>query len=282
MIPQPQYSQVNRRHNLSLGEFRETYLRPQRPVVITDAIEHWPARSLWTFAYFKERFGTARVGVHRYDEEHEFRPDAVSEMTLGEYVDAVTTKDWKQFPYYLRDNWRLFHAYPELLEQHDVPAYFFDWFRFLPEFMRLPYPRIFIGPKGAVTPLHADIWGTHAWLSQLVGRKRWLLFSPEQKQYLYDYDVRCEAPDFNRHPLYRNARPLEAVIGPGDTIWVPSNWSHWVHSLEAGISITYNYMGPGCFASCLSSGFKSAFSPARVRRTVAARLRPQSGQPTQT
>ena len=276
---QPQFPEVDRRSNLSIEEFKETYLRPQRPVVITDAIDHWPARSLWTFDYFTKQFGTAAVAVHRYDQEHEFTPGAVMQMSLGEYVEAVATKDWKEFPYYLRDNWRLFHAYPELLKQHDVPEYFFDWFRFLPNFMRLPYPRIFIGPKGAVTPLHADIWGTHAWLSQLVGSKRWLLFSPDQRQYLYEFDVRCEAPDLAKHPLYRNARPMEAIIGPGDTIWVPSKWSHWVHSLEAGISITYNYMGPGCFASCLGSAFKSAFSPGRLRRAVAARLRGRLGAP---
>jgi lysine-specific demethylase 8 len=218
--------------------------------------------------------GDVRVAVHRYDEEREFTPDAVKEMTLRDYVEGVTTKDWREFPYYLRDNWRIFHTHPELMAEHDVPPYFFDWFRFLPGFMRLPYPRIFIGPKGAITPLHADIWGTHAWLSQLVGKKRWLLFSPDQRKFLYDFDVRCEAPDLRRHPLYREARPLEAVIGPGDTIWVPGNWSHWVHSLEAGISLTYNYMGPGCFRSCLANAFTSAFSYSRLRQAVAARLRP--------
>ena len=268
------YPQVDRRHNLSAEEFRHAYLYPQRPVIITGAIDHWPARSLWSFDYFRNRFGDVRVAVHRYDEEREFTPDAVKEMTLRDYIDGVTTKDWKEFPYYLRDNWRIFHTHPELVAEHDVPPYFFDWFRLLPVFMRLPYPRIFIGPKGAITPLHADIWGTHAWLSQLIGRKRWLLFSPDQRKFLYDFDVRCEAPDLSRHPLYREARPVEAVIGPGDTIWVPGNWSHWVHSLEAGISLTYNYMGPGCFGSCLANSFKSAFSYTRLRQAVAARLRP--------
>jgi ribosomal protein L16 Arg81 hydroxylase len=269
MPQQPTYPQVERRSNLSLEEFRQSYLRARRPVVITDAIDHWPARSLWSFEYLKRTMGAERVAVFRYDEE--FTPDAVTEMNLGDYIDGVTTRDWKEFPYYLRDNWRLFHAFPQLLKEHDVPSYFFDWFRLLPPFMRLPYPRIFIGPKDAITPLHHDIWGTHAWLSQLVGRKRWLLFPADQRKYLYEYNVRPESPDLTRHPLYQEARPLEALIGPGDTIWVPGMWSHWVHSLEAGISLTYNYMGPGCFRSCLSNALKSSFSFDRIRRAVAAR-----------
>lgn len=271
------FSQVDRRSKLSLREFQREYLHPQRPVVITDAIEHWEARSLWTFAYFKERLGAATVTAYQYGEERQYVPEAVVEMALRDYIDSVTTKDWGEFPYYLRDNWGLFHIYPELLQHHDVPEYFFDWFRFLPTFMRLPYPRIFVGPRGAITPLHADVWGTHAWLSQLIGRKRWLLFSPDQKPYHYHHRVRCEAPDLEKYPLYREARPLEAVIGPGDTIWVPSRWSHWVHSLDAGISLTYNYMGPGCFAPCLASAFKSTFSYDRVRRAVATRVRQQMG-----
>ena len=78
----------------------------------------------------------------------------------------------------------------------------------------------FVGPKGAMTPLHVDVWFTHAWLSQLEGRKRWLIFPPGDSQYLYDYQVRCENPDLERFPLYARARPLECTIGPGDTVRV--------------------------------------------------------------
>jgi hypothetical protein len=137
--------------------------------------------------------------------------------------------------------------YPELSKYYSFPKYFFDWFKVLPPFMRLPYPRIFIGPKGAVTPLHVDIWQTHAWLSQLAGRKRWILFPPGQAHLLYEYQVDPVNPDLKRFPLYRDARPVECTIGPGETVFVPSGWAHWVVSLDPTISLTSNYMGPGCF-----------------------------------
>lgn len=271
-------SQVDRRSNLSPREFKREYLRPRRPVVITDAAEHWEARHLWTFEFFREHCGSTPVILYRYDRENEYTPGDVIEMTLGEYIDGVTTHSLEEFPYYLRDNWRLFHAYPELMRHHDVPPYFFDWFRLLPPFMRMPYPRIFVGPKGAITPLHTDVWQTHAWLTQIVGRKRWLLFEPSQAQCLYDYSVRCEAPDYEAHPLYREAKPLEAIIGPGDTIWVPSNWAHWVQSLDAGISLTYNYMGPGCFVPCLTNAFKTAFKLERLSRVIGLPKEPAGSQ----
>jgi histone arginine demethylase JMJD6 len=254
-VPQPpsQYPQIDRRAGLSIREFRREYLYPGKPVVITDAMEGWAANWKWTFDFFRARYGNDRLRVWRYDRQTGYTPEQASDVSLAEYVEGVTSNDWRAYPYYLRDNWRLIHDHPELKQDYEEPKYFYDWFQLLPPFLRMPYPRLFLGPKGAITPLHADVWGTHAWLSQLVGRKRWLLFAPNQKEYLYNYEVSIETPDYLRHPLYRKAQPVEATIGPGDTIFVPSRWAHWVVSLDATISLTSNYMGPRCFGMCLAN-----------------------------
>ncbi len=238
--------QVDRRSGLSLQEFRREYLYRGRPVVITDAIDDWKARSLWTLDHFRSRYKDTRITLSKYEGAH-YRATAVETVPLGSFIDKVETNDFTAYPYYVRDDWKIFVTHKELLTDYQVPKYFFDWYVFVPGFMRLIYPRIFIGPKGAITPLHLDIWETHAWLSQLVGRKRWLLFSPDQRGLLYDYQVQPCKPDLDKFPLYRQAKPLECVIGPGDTIFVPSGWSHEVVSLDATISITHNYLGPGCF-----------------------------------
>jgi hypothetical protein len=266
------YPQVDRRSRLTLKEFSREYRRPGKPVVIVDAIDNWRARSDWTFDFFKTRYGADPVLVYRFHGD-KYRPRDAQRMSLAEYVDGVKSKDWESFPFYVRDNWGLLAAHPELAADYQFPKYFFDWYTLLPGFMRLPYPRIFIGPKGAVTPLHMDIWKTHAWLSQLVGRKRWLLFPPEQDAFLYNYRVDPNRPDLEQFPLYRQARPMECVIGPGETVFVPSGWAHWVESLDATISLSSNYMGPGCFGPAFSNAarelvFKRAWKAfvRRVRR----------------
>lgn len=250
------FPEVDRRSGLSLRDFRREYLYPQRPVVISDATSKWAANTKWTFAFFKSRYGHDQVRVYRYDEEREFRDDAAEMVSFSTYIDAITRQDWRSYPYYLRDNWRLLHAHSELGADYREPAYFFDWYRLLPSFLRMPYPRLFLGPRGATTPLHSDVWGTHAWLSQIVGRKRWVLFSPDQKDLHYSSRVRVEAPDLEKYPRYRNVKPVEATIGPGDTIFVPSRWAHWVVSLDPTISLTGNYMGYGCFGIALSNTTK--------------------------
>jgi len=185
-------------------------------------------------------------------------------MMLSAFIEGIRRSTFDSYPYYVRDDWQIFKTNKELLSDYEVPKYFFDWFVFLPGFMKLIYPRIFIGPSGAVTPLHSDIWGTHAWLAQLVGRKRWILFSSDQKPLLYDFRVNPRNPDLERFPLFRKTRPIECTIGPGDLIFVPGGWAHEVVSLDPTISITHNYMGPGCFRSSLSGSIKQGY--ARIKR----------------
>jgi len=255
MSKDSQYPQVDRRVGLSLRQFNSEYRFPGKPVVITDAIEKWKARSCWTFENFKSRYSTTRMVVYRYKDD-EYQGDHVETIRLGDYIDRILTNDWNSYPYYIRDDWKFFLEHKELLADYTVPEYFFDWFKLLPRFMRLVYPRIFIGPGGSVTPLHHDIWGTHAWLAQLVGRKRWILFSPDDRELLYDYQVRPDQPDLERFPLFQKTKPLECTIGPGDVIFVPSRWAHQVISLDPSISLTHNYMGPGCFWPSLTNSVR--------------------------
>jgi ribosomal protein L16 Arg81 hydroxylase len=261
-----QFPTVDRRAELSLREFRKEYLYPGRPVVITDAIESWPARSRWSLDYFKTRYADTRVTICRLAGER-YQPSDTERITLSAFIDRIKTNTFDAYPYYVRDDWQIFLTHKELLSDYQVPKHFFDWFVFLPGFMKLIYPRIFIGPKGAITPLHMDIWETHAWLAQLVGRKRWILFSPDQRELLYDCSVQPQNPDFERFPLFRKAKPVECTIGPGDLIFVPGGWAHEVVSLDATISITHNYMGPGCFASSLSGSLKQMVID-RLRRCI--------------
>jgi ribosomal protein L16 Arg81 hydroxylase len=252
----PQYQEIDRCSRLTLREFKHEYLYKSRPVVITDAMEHWKARSTWTLDFFKTRYGDVRITVFKFESD-QYQPNKPQTFRMSEFIEAIQEKDWLSYPYYVRDDWRLFVDHRELLGDYETPEYFFDWFTFVPPFMRLVYPRVFIGPKGAITPLHDDIWGTHAWLGQLVGRKRWFLFPPDQRDLLYDYTVQAHNPDLERFPLFEKAKPFECIIHPGDIIFVPGGWSHEVISLDATLSITHNYMGPGCFKTSLTNSVKT-------------------------
>ena len=271
------FEPVDRRRDLSIKEFKREYFYPGRPVVIEDAIDQWKARSSWTFDFFRFRFGKDIIETYRY-EQGNYQPDHINRIPLGAFIDEIIANDWDTYPYYMRDNCGFLLQHKELLTDFSEPKYFFDWFRLLPTSMRRPGLRIFIGPKGAVTNLHQDIWGTHFWMAQLAGRKRWVMFSPDQMGLLYNncWQVRPDNPDLDRFPMFANAKGLDCTIGPGDLIFLPSKWVHWVLSLDPTISLSYNFMGPGCFRVCLA-GYMRDFLGARIKRTLLRRAASATG-----
>ncbi len=262
---------VDRRSGLSVREFKGEYFN-RTPVVVTDALESWEARASWTVEELKARLGKTPVRVQGFRNGLP-NPELDRQMPFGEYIENILRKDFQSFPFYLRDNYSLFVDHKHLWKDFAHPKYCFDWFKFLPDSMVRPGPRIFIGPRGSMQNLHQDMWGTYFWMAQLAGRKRWILFSPDQKQFLYEPQangatgrpVRPDNPDLKRYPLITKTRGLECTIGPGDLIIVPRDWFHWVHSLDPTISLTHNYMGPGNFRSCLAGQMRWTFSVARHR-----------------
>jgi hypothetical protein len=88
----------------------------------------------------------------------------------------------------------------------------------------------------------------------MVGRRRFTLFPPEQIHNLYPGPleptpggqaismVDFEAPDFDRHPCFREALAAGelAELEPGDVLFYPAMWWHQVEALD-GFNAMINY-----------------------------------------
>lgn len=104
---------------------------------------------------------------------------------------------------------------------------------------------------GVNTPLHYD--GSSNFLAQLRGRKRVLLFHPRHSFRLYPYPVghpldnysmvpNPEAADLSRFPAVACAQGVEAVLEPGDVLWLPAYWWHYVCQPDEGVeNISLNF-----------------------------------------
>ena len=76
------------------------------------------------------------------------------------------------------------------------------------------------------------------------GRKRVLLFPPSESFNVYAYPtdhimdnfamVDVERPDLKRFPAFRRAKPLETTLEPGDVLWMPSYYWHYVRQARHG------------------------------------------------
>jgi ribosomal protein L16 Arg81 hydroxylase len=89
--------------------------------------------------------------------------------------------------------------------------------------------------------LHYDFLESHAYLAQIVGKKRCTLFSPEDSAALYDGKVNVDAPDFDKFPLLRDATAYECTLEPGELLFMPHRWWHHVVGLEKSITVNYNF-----------------------------------------
>ena len=55
--------QIDRHAALGHEQFEREYLRPLRPVILTDAIAHWKALGRWSPQFFKQEYGHLQVEV---------------------------------------------------------------------------------------------------------------------------------------------------------------------------------------------------------------------------
>ena len=228
----------------------------EEPVVIEGALEHWPALAAG-------RCSAAAMSEY------------LKSMDAGSFIEVLEapaetrgwffyTPDLRGFNFSHRRR-RVSETLDHLLRSLGEPKAPFIAIQslplasHLPEFVRcnpapfLPpqvLPRLWVG--GAVrTQTHHD--PDHNLACVIAGRRRFLLFPPEQVANLYvgPIDkpfppplslVDPTAPDFERFPKFRRALQAARVahLEAGDAIFMPKYWWHHVTSLEP-YNVLVNY-----------------------------------------
>ncbi len=246
----PAFSIIERRSGLTAQELFEDYFLANRPVIVTDMADQWPGLRQWSPAYLKQKFGNVEVEVQQgrsNDKNYEQNKMQLRQkMTLGAFVDRVESAGASN-DFYLTANNEALKTGPLMKLFDDIgplPPYL------APDTLR-QNTFLWFGPTGTVTPLHHDT--IHLFHLQVVGRKRWRFISPLQTPLVYNYtgvfsQVDLETPDLNRFPLFAQATIIDAVVEPGEAIFLPLAWWHHVRSLDTCISLSFsNLRLPGEF-----------------------------------
>jgi len=225
----------------SRTEFLERFVHPCRPVILTDVAREWPAMRRWSPACLRERFAdlfveiqAGRAAVANYEENKETLRTMIR---FGEFLDRIEGTTDSNDCYLTANN--------ELLKRPEF-ASLMDDIGTLPSICdpaQLAGAAFFwVGPGGTNTPLHHDtVMLFHA---QIIGRKRWRFISPLETPNLYNYNgvfsaVNLDQPDFERHPRFRKVKVLEAVVEPGEIIYLPLVWWHQVAALALSVSLSF-------------------------------------------
>jgi hypothetical protein len=240
-----------RRHRLDRESFFAEHYVVNRPVIVTGAIDGWPALQRWTFEYLRKELGEEQTEIQwgrNTDQNYEINSSSHRRsMRFADYVDLVQQADRTNNFYMTANNsasnrsivvglTRDLLPQPEYLNPDEADRWFF-WF----------------GPAGTFTPLHHDL--TNNLMAQIVGRKRILLAPPCETVDLYN-ERHCHSladlrhPDDPRFPDLRNVQWTQCDLAPGEVLFLPVGWWHSVEGLDVSITATFtnfawrnDYMG---------------------------------------
>lgn len=235
-------SDVLRVENLSYRDFVHDFQRKRRAVIFTDATADWAARS-WTPDELKRRVGHRDLEIRTESGPQTWRLEDLCEVI------AASTPE-QPAPYArnvnierdLQELWadvrpRLKYATP-------------DWksSRLLPRDFLFPngLEELFFGGEGASFPrLHIDYWGMDGFVSQIYGRKEFIILGIEQSEFLYPTEEdELSSPindidnvDLDKYPLFAQAKPIRLTLNPGETLYNPNgNW-HTTTMHETSITV---------------------------------------------
>jgi lysine-specific demethylase 8 len=263
-------------HTMDVAEFQAHLEISLTPIIIPGAIDHWPAATKWSDVQYLldctldgRRMVPIEIGSSYTD-------DGWSQkiISFAEFVETYLVPNKPVDVGYLAQH-DLFTQIPTLREDILVPDYCYatppsvhddegdtDEVRDY----EAPLMNAWLGPKGTKTPLHTDPY--HNILCQVVGYKYVRLYAPDQTQFLYprkaeesgvnmentsSVDLFYLRPEFDQqaerevnaqeihaqYPLVSDAVYQEAILGPGECLYIPLGWWHYLESLTPSFSVSF-------------------------------------------
>jgi hypothetical protein len=213
------------------------YLERGIPLIVRNGLAGWDEALGWTFATVRQKFGDIRIN------------STLGITTVTEFLDELERSHADPPPYTIGS------TMPAQMRSF-FPAPLLDPASFGPAQLWMGS-----GPGRISTLLHRD--SGDAFLGQLIGRKQFKLYSPDQTPCMYVYrsynrDQPCWVnpwePDYERFPLFKQAVATEFTLCPGDLLVIPRGWYHTVLALDTTLSVGFHREPVTDFGRVLSNG----------------------------
>jgi len=226
---------VKRLKNLNTEDFLQNYKKMVKPVVIEQLTRQWPAREKWAADYFKQVAGDTQVPLYACvpATEHKHQHAVATTMTLKKYLERLEQgkTDLRLFFY------NILSGVPKLTQDFSYPEIGLNFFKKLPV--------LFIAGQGTKVQMHFDIDLADIFLCHFGGKKKVILFPPEQSRYMYHvpfsfsslFAVDFEHPDYQRYPALNYLQGEEVELNHGDVLYIPPGYWHFIVYQEFGMSI---------------------------------------------
>lgn len=227
---------IPRVKTITKQEFLTNYFKPQKPVVIEQFIEDWPAHSKWNLAYIKKIAGDKIVPL--YDDRPVDHKEGFNEpharMKMADYIDLLQ-KEPTKFRIFL---WNVLKEVPELQNDFKYPDFGLKLMKSL--------PMLFFGGKDSHTFMHYDIDLANIFHFHFEGEKQIILFDQSQNKHLYKVphslitheSIDFSNPDFNKWPALKNASGYKTRLQHGEVLYMPEGYWHYMKYITPGFSMS--------------------------------------------
>ena len=231
-----QLKEIDRVKAITKEDFLKNYFKPQKPVVIENFIEDWPAFSKWNLDYMAEVAGNKTVPL--YDDRPVSHVNGFNqphaEMNMREYVELLKSEPTK-FRIFL---WNILKEVPKLQNDFSYPDFGLKLMKGL--------PMMFFGGMDSYTFMHYDIDLANIFHFHFHGKKQVILFDQDQNDYLYKVphslitreDIDFANPDYEKWPALKKANGFIANLKHGDVLYMPEGYWHYMRYLTPGFSMS--------------------------------------------
>jgi hypothetical protein len=225
------------------------------PILITNAFNDWPAFTKWRdFNYFKSIDETShlRVVYTKYglasDDPSKHEQHMTFKTYIEQYIESESNEEemgeFKQcIPRHYLMEYDVLDKCPSLQKDIILP-------KFIPTKSTV---NLWMGPKRTIANLHYD--SEHNLFCQMSGKKLIRLYDPNcgSRCFYVNHAQRnasiipCEILEgtndeqlLKSYPLMNEVtRYYEHVIEPGQMIYIPKNWFHYVRALTPSVSLNF-------------------------------------------
>ncbi len=231
-----QLTEIERVKTISKEDFYNNFIKKQKPVVVEQLTSDWPAYEKWNLEYIKEIAGDKIVPL--YDDRPVSYKDGFNEahanMKMADYIDLLNSKP---------TNFRIFLY--NLIQEAPLLKKDFHWPDLGLKLVK-QLPMLFFGGENSRVFMHYDIDYSNILHFHFHGKKRCVLFAPDQTPYLYKIpfslisreDIDFDNPDFDKFPALKQANGYVTELKHGEMLYMPEGYWHYMKYQTPGFSMS--------------------------------------------
>lgn len=227
---------IPRVKHITKENFIKDYFKPQKPVVLEQAIEDWPAFKKWNLDYVKEIAGDITVPL--YDDRPVQHKDGFNEphakMKMSAYVNLLK-KEPTKYRIFL---WNILKEVPALQKDYKFPDFGLRLLKGV--------PMMFFGGRDSYTFMHYDIDLANIFHFHFDGEKEVVLFPQSETKNLYKVphslitheSIDFSNPDYDKWPALKNANGFKTTLSHGEVLYMPEGYWHYMKYNTPGFSMS--------------------------------------------